>query len=168
MLAFFPVTAFALVFSLTAAQTIIPATIPICAQTCPILLDAQRGCVPPAAPVEDPAIYQSCFCLSALLTQLPSSPAAVCPGCPAGDLVLLQSWFGDLCKPGAPVNPVSAPTPTTVLVSSTTSRAVPPTATANNAAAGGSTISTRPPPDNRSWWVHLYGKALLVYVVNLG
>lgn len=162
MLAIFPVTAFALVFSLTAAQTIIPPTIPICAQTCAILLDAQRGCVPPAAPVEDPGIYQSCFCLSALLTQLPSSPAAVCPSCPSADLVQLQSWFSGLCKPGSPVNPVSAPpTVTTFLVSSTTSRAVP-TATANNAAAGGSTISTRPPPDNRSWWVHLYGKALLV------
>lgn len=158
MLAIFSVTAFALVFSLTAAQTtLIPSTIPICAQTCIILLDAQRGCVPPAAPVEDPGIYQSCFCLSALLTQLPSSPSAVCPACPSDDLVKLQSWFGDLCKQGSSVTSVSAPTATTVLVSSTTARAVP-TATANNAAAGGSTISTRPPPDNRSWWVTYMAK----------
>lgn len=166
MLAFFSVAAFALVFSLTAAQTIIPPTIPYCAQSCSILLDAQRGCVPPAAPVQDQGIYQSCFCLSALLTQLPSSPSAVCPACPSGDLVQLQSWFSDLCKQGSPVTSVSAPTPTTFLVSSTTARAVP-TATANNAASGGSTISTRPPPDNRSWWVTC-GKALLALVVNLG
>lgn len=148
MLAICSVSAFALFFSLTAAQTIIPPTIPVCAQTCPILLDAQRGCVPPAAPVQDQEVYQSCFCLSALLTQLPSSPVAVCPACSSGDQKLLQSWFGDLCKP---VTLVSAPTPTTVLVSSTTARATVPTATPNNAAAGGSTISTRPPPDNRSW-----------------
>lgn len=152
MLGIFSVTAFALLFSLSAAQTIIPPSIPYCAQVCPILLDAQRGCVPPAAPVEDQRIYQSCFCLSALLTQLPSSPSAVCPACPSEDQVLLQSWFSDLCKQGSSVISVSAPTATTFLVSSTTARAVP-TATANNAAAGGSTISTRPPPDNRSWWV---------------
>lgn len=152
MLAICSISAFALFFSLTAAQTIIPPTIPICAQTCPILLDAQRGCVPPAAPVQDQRTYQSCFCLSALLTQLPSSPFAVCPSCSSGDQGLLQSWFSDLCKQGSPVTSVSAPTPTTFLVSSTTARAVP-TTTPNNAAAGGSTISTRPPPDNRSWWV---------------
>lgn len=152
MLGIFSVTAFALLFSVSAAQTIIPPSIPYCAQICPILLDAQRGCVPPAAPVEDQRIYQSCFCLSALLTQLPSSPSAVCSACPSEDQVLLQSWFSDLCKQGSSVTSVSAPTATTFLVSSTTARAVP-TATANNAAAGGSTISTRPPPDNRSWWV---------------
>lgn len=157
MLAIFSVTAFALVFSLTAAQTIIPSTIPFCAQNCPILQDAQRGCVPPAAPVQNQGIYQSCFCLSALLTKLPSSPSAICPACPSGDQALLQSWFSDLCKQGSSVNSVSAPTTTTFLVSSTTARAVP-TATANNAAAGGSTISTRPPPDNRSWWVTYVAK----------
>lgn len=154
MLAIFSVTLF---FSLTAAQTIIPPTIPVCAQTCPILLDAQRGCVPPAAPVKDQGTYQSCFCLSAFLTQLPSSPSDVCPTCSSGDQGLLQSWFSDFCKQGSPVTSVSAPTPTTFLVSSTTTRAVP-TATANNAAAGGSTISTRPPPDNRSWWVTYIAK----------
>lgn len=154
MLAICSVSAFALFLSLTAAQTIIPPTVPVCAQTCAILLDAQRGCVPPAAPVTSQVIYQSCFCLSALLTQLPSSPSAVCPACSSEDQGLLQSWFSDLCKPGAPVNsvPAPAPAPTTVLVSSTTAGAAP-TATSNNAAAGGSTISTRPPPDNRSWWV---------------
>lgn len=157
MLAICSVSAFALFLSLTAAQTIIPLTIPVCAQQCPNLLDAQRGCVPPAAPVADQEKYQSCFCLSALLTQLPSSPSVICPACSPGDQILLQAWFGDLCKPGSPVNSVPAPAPTTVLVSSTTA-IVAPTATSNNAAAGGSTISTRPPPDNRSWWVTYVAK----------
>lgn len=157
MLAICSVSAFAVFLSFTAAQTIIPPTIPVCAQTCPILLDAQRNCVPPAAPVTEQGTYQSCFCLSALLTQLPSSPAAVCPACSSGDQGLLQSWFGDLCKQGAPVNSVPAPTPTTVLVSSTTARAAP-TATSNNAAGGGSTISTRPSPDHRSWWATYVAK----------
>lgn len=152
MLAICSVSAFALFLGLTAAQTIIPPTIPVCAQTCTILLDAQRGCVPPAAPSTNQEIYQSCFCLSALLTQLPSSPSVVCPACSSGDQGLLQSWFSDLCKPGAPVNSVPAPAPTTVLVSSTTAGAAP-TATSNSSAAGGSTISTGPPTDNRSWWV---------------
>lgn len=155
MLAVCSVSAFALFLSLTTAQTIIPPTIPVCAQTCPILLDAQRNCVPPAAPVSNQGIYQSCFCLSALLTQLPSSPAVVCPTCSSGDQGLLQTWFGDLCKQGGPVN--SVPAPTTNIVSSTTAKAAP-TATSNNAAAGGSTISTRPPPDNRSWCVTFVAK----------
>lgn len=152
MLAICSVSAFALFLGLTVAQTIIPPTIPVCAQTCTILLDAQRGCVPPAAPVTSQEIYQSCFCLSALLTQLPSSPSVICPACSSVDQGLLQSWFSDLCKPGAPVNSVPAPAPTTVLVSSTTAGAAP-TATSNSSAAGGSTISTGPPTDNRSWWV---------------
>lgn len=152
MLAICFVSALALCFSLTAAQTIISPTIPLCAQQCAILLDAQRGCVPPAALVTNQGMYQSCFCLSALLTQLPSSPSVVCPACSSTDQGLLQSWFSDLCKQGPPVTPASAPVPTTVLVSSTTTRATP-TVKSNNAATNGSTVSNRPPADNRPWWV---------------
>lgn len=153
----FPATAFALLFSLASSQTFIATDLPICVQQCVILQQAQTGCVPPAAPVTDQAIYQSCFCESALLRPLSATPSTVCPACSPADLGTLQTWYSGLCTPGTATG---GQPPVTFVVSSisstptasiaTVATAAPAVPTSQNA-AGGSTISDKPPPDNRDW-----------------
>lgn len=109
-----------LVLDLALAQaptTLIAQNLPACAQTCPILLQAQGGCVPPAAAVTNQGQYQSCFCQSAFLTPLYQPTSTLCPVCSTQDMATIQTWFQGLCKQGAPVVPQSSsstpPTPTT-------------------------------------------------------
>lgn len=144
MFIIFPAASFALLFSLASSQNFISPTLPACAQQCPTLQQAQTICVPPAAPVTNQGIYQSCFCNSDLLKQLPVTPSATCPTCPPADLVTLQSWFAGFCTQQ----------PTTLSTSSITTASVPtatPSGVTGQNAAGGSTISDQPPPDNRGW-----------------
>ena len=147
MFIIFPAASFALLFSLASSQTFITPTLPACAQQCTTLQRAQTGCVPPAAPGTNQGSFQSCFCLSDLIKELPVAPSVTCPNCQPADLVTLQNWFAGLCTQQ----------PTTLSTSSTslTSAANVPTATPSSAKgqnpAGGSTISDQPPPDNRRW-----------------
>lgn len=147
------ITAF--VLSLTSAQTIIPNTLPACAQQCSRLQDAQRLCVPPIAPA---ASQRTCFCESNFLIPLRSGGApGLCPTCSAPEMETTYDWFRRLCaapNTGANaggdipdgVQPIGPPTTT-----STSTRAARTSTNLPNAAGGGSTISDRPPPDNRDW-----------------
>ncbi|KKA21758.1 Integral membrane protein [Rasamsonia emersonii CBS 393.64] len=56
-------------------------TFPACALSCTTLQQAQSGCVPPAAPVSNQATYVSCFCQSALLTSLHTTPDSLWGEC---------------------------------------------------------------------------------------
>ena len=127
----------------TSAQqaTLLASNLPACAQQCPVLLQAQAGCVPPAAPVTDQAIYQSCFCQSALLTQLPTSNICA-PQCSAEDIGTIQAWFNGLCAQGAPVatpNPIPTTPATTI---SATNLGATNTAVSTATAVPGSTSSS--------------------------
>lgn len=145
----FAVPAFIFLFSLASSQTLISSTLPACVQQCPILQEAQAGCIPPAALVTDQSTYQSCFCQSAFLTSLAANPSSICPTCPPVDLTTLQTWFTGFCTAGAPL-----PTSTTSSTSSSPTTTVPtaasPGPTTQNT-AGESTISDETPPDNRGW-----------------
>jgi len=105
--------------------------LPACARQCPVLAQAEGGCVPPAAPVTNQGIYQSCVCQSALLTGLHQS-GALCQatGCSAEDATKITTYYNALCK-----GPVVVPAPKTTLVTSTSTTSKP-TQTAGTGAAG--------------------------------
>jgi len=120
---------FALLVDVTFAQTLISSTLPACAQQCPVLIQAQGGCVPPAAPVTNQGIYQSCFCQSTFLQPLYGVPTPLCPSCPPADMTTIQNWFQGLCKPGAPQGG-QQPAPTTTTPSTTISATAAATSSA--------------------------------------
>jgi hypothetical protein len=129
-------------------QTVIDYTkLPACAKQCTVLAQAEGGCVPPAAPVTSQAIYQSCVCQSALLTQLHSS-GAICQtsGCSATDATTISTYYNALCN-----GPVVEPAATTTTTATTTSATATGTAAAGAAgAAGGVATVTAGKP---SWCV---------------
>ena len=135
--------------------TLIPSSLPPCAQTCPVLVQAQSACVPPAALVTNPATYQSCFCQSAFLVSLrSSSDGNICaPQCPDGDFAAIKSWYKGFCQIGG-----AAPT-TTTLVTSTTTTGIPTSATGASSTAivdaGG---QTQPPSSGSNWCANLSHK----------
>ena len=115
------VALFVFLIDISSGQTVISNTLPTCGQQCPVLLQAQGGCVPPAAPVTNQGIYQSCFCQSTFLQPLYGGPTPLCPTCSTGDMTTVQNWFQGLCKAGAPVVGGQQPTSTTSTPPSTTS-----------------------------------------------
>lgn len=147
--------------SSTLAQVLISTSIPACGQQCAILLQAQAGCVPPAAPVTNPNIYQSCFCQSTFLTPLfVGGSTTICPACSPEEMGTIENWYQTLCAPPDQGSPNQAPPdqappdaqPAAPSSTSTAAKAAAPTV-ASNAAKGGATISEKPPPDNRGWSV---------------
>lgn len=72
--------------------------LPSCAQQCTVLQNAQTGCIPPAAPVTDALIYESCFCQSGYLTTLKSAGSTICSDvCEASDVAKIASWYQSNC-----------------------------------------------------------------------
>jgi hypothetical protein len=119
------------------AQSIIPSNQPACAQTCPVLVQAQQACAPD---VGNSAQYQSCFCQSAYLTSIKSNPQNnICaPQCSASDFSSIASWFNGVCN--------AAPGQTTlVIITSTLSSATQGQATATTSSSA-TASSTLPPP----------------------
>lgn len=128
--------------------TILPTSLPACAAQCTALLQAQTGCVPPAAPVTDTATYQSCFCQSGYLSSLYSSAASnLCATCSSGDMSAIQAWYKSFCpQQAAAANGQSIAVVTvTTSVPGTAATVGAPTATSTNGAAstsGGTSGST--------------------------
>lgn len=125
--------------SIAQQTTILPTTLPACASQCQVLLQAQTGCVPPAAPVTNAAAYQSCFCQSGYLSSLYASAAStLCQSCSAGDMSSIQAWYKSFC----PQQAAAANGQTVAVVTMTTSvlgtvaTVETPTATPTNSAAG--------------------------------
>ena len=135
--------------------TLIASSLPACAQSCAILLQAQQACVPQpngAAAVSNQATYTSCFCQSAYLTPL-NGPSAqsVCPACQSNDQTTLQSWFQGFCKTGGTNNNADGQAATST-ASKSTSTKVAAAATGTGAkTAGGVTQDTSAAAQNRSW-----------------
>ena len=135
-----------------AQQTTLPSTLPACAQQCTILTNAQQSCS------SNPTAYQSCFCQSALLSQLYSSqPVQLCTQCSASDMASIQSWYKGTCQQGASPAANNQPTNTP---STTTS---PPTTgpTTTTPPATGATVTnqqdsnTAKDPPKGPWYVLL-------------
>ncbi|KAK4996812.1 hypothetical protein LTR66_003660, partial [Elasticomyces elasticus] len=97
--------------------------LPACAQQCSLLQQAQAVCVPPAAPATNQAAYESCFCQSAYLRTLYTTPNGVCDAfCTAqSDLVQIQQWYIRSCNAG---------TVTTVITTTSATAAASDTAAA--------------------------------------
>jgi hypothetical protein len=113
-------------------------TFPACALSCAVLTQAQDSCIPPAAPVTNQATYVNCFCQSALLTTLHTSPDSLCTAyCTVeSDRQLLEQWYNNFCTSGG----TAATTKSSTTVSSTG------TATATLAAQTGTQVTTSSPP----------------------
>lgn len=113
--------------ALTQATTLLnfaTGALPSCANTCTALYNAQDACVPPAAPVTNQAIYQSCFCQSGYLAPLYTSPAGVCDqACGGADLTKIQSWYKGLC--GQRAGGAVAPVPSSATLSTSSSATGP-------------------------------------------
>ena len=149
------------ILALTYAQTtILSPTLPACASTCPVLIQAQSGCVPPAAPVTNQATYQSCFCQSAYLTSLKSSNNNICaPQCSDSDFAAIDTWYKGLCGGNAAAGQATTiatltPTPTTTLATTTTA-AVRPTTSAPQVGAGdiGIDPGDNPSKSGAAWYI---------------
>jgi len=139
-------------------------TFPACAVSCPLLLQAQASCLPPAAPVTDQAIYLSCFCQSDLLKPLKNSPNGVCDAvCPAqSDLTALQAWYSGFC---AAVLPPQA-TATNPSSTSSTTKSTGTAAGATATAAGSTPQAAQGPP--RSWISTHWRWVVMLIVLILG
>ena len=145
-LLFFP----ALFASLGLAQTSLPSNLPSCAQQCTILTNAQQSCS------SNPTAYQSCFCQSALLSQLYSSqPIQLCTQCSATDMASIQSWYKGTCQQGAPVannnqQPTNTPSTSTNAPPPTTPTTTPPPA--GGTVTGQQSSSTATTAPNGPWY----------------
>jgi len=127
-----------------------PASLPSCISTCTTLEAAETGCVPPSAPVSSTAIYESCFCQSALLTSLATSAANICPGiCSDADYATIYSWYKGFC------NVAGAATPNT-----------PPTTT--NPAGAAATSDGSSSTQNPSWISTHYNWVIMLIVLVVG
>ncbi|KAL3456491.1 hypothetical protein BJX64DRAFT_40213 [Aspergillus heterothallicus] len=75
---------------------------PACGLTCPNLIQADDACTPPTAAVSNQQTYVTCFCQSALLTTLQSSPWGTCDTVcvTEADATLLQQWYVNFCANG--------------------------------------------------------------------
>jgi len=147
--------------SLTSAVSIIDYTkLPACAKQCSVLAAAEGGCVPPAAPVTTQDIYQSCFCQSALLTTLKTTPslcsAAVAnSGCSDADATKIEQYYVALCN-GPTVQP-----PHTTTTTATTAT----TATSSTGIATGTGISKGVNSSNNGSWFSTHWKWVLMLII---
>lgn len=129
-----------------ATQQLIPSNLPPCAQQCTALQQGQTGCVPAGgAPVTNSGIYQSCFCQSALLSQLYTpNPVQLCTSCSGSDMSTIQQWYKGFCGKGGTGANAAGPAPAAGAPATTSTNANPaaalptlpqqPTATGNAAA----------------------------------
>ena len=102
------------------AQTVISNTIPQCGQQCPLLIQAQQACVPPAAPLTNQQAYTSCFCQFATLAPMYGGTiTGFCPACTADDMTATQNWFKGLC-PDQGKGVAGSGTPTSTFATSST------------------------------------------------
>lgn len=130
-----------IVFSLLAAaaavsaQSVIDYTkIPACARQCIIIDQAEKGCVPPAAPISGQETYQSCLCASTIIAPLKVSGDLCLAVCAAPDASKITEYYNALCA-----GPVVQPPATTTLSTTTSSS----TATGTAAPGAGNSVNKK-------------------------
>ncbi|KAF9882789.1 hypothetical protein FE257_005157 [Aspergillus nanangensis] len=151
----------------TAASKIFPQ----CGITCPLLTQAQTGCIPPSALANGRATYVSCFCQSSLITQLHSSADGTCDDTctSASDRSLLKKWYTDFCASGGDIKTTSTTTTNTNNQNDQNNQQDSNQANQNDNAAATTTASARkntPPPP--SWWSGHYKWVIMVIVLIVG
>ncbi|KAL9026465.1 MAG: hypothetical protein Q9196_004874 [Gyalolechia fulgens] len=88
------------------SQTIIPSTLPACAQACPNLLQGQTACTAPPNPPPGGTYGIQCLCGFAPLASLKAdAPAQLCITCSPTDNAAIQSWYKGACGLGGGAAP---------------------------------------------------------------
>ncbi|KAK4691999.1 hypothetical protein P7C71_g5121, partial [Lecanoromycetidae sp. Uapishka_2] len=148
----------------TLAQNLIPSSFPSCAQQCSLLQQAATSCM------SNPTAAQSCFCQSALLSQLyGASPVSICSQCSAADMLTIQNGYKSTCKAeGAPAAanvavPASPSTTTTTSATSKTTTSATTSPTAGAAVPNQQDTSTTNPPSGP--WMSTHWKWVVMIVV---
>ncbi|KAL1637688.1 hypothetical protein SLS58_009219 [Diplodia intermedia] len=158
----------ALLPSLAHAQTLIDfSQLPACASTCTNFVNAQTGCVPPAAAVTTQQTYVSCFCQSALLTNLRAGSGADCASvCPnAADQTSIQQWYAAFCASGGQAVTSSA-TSSTTSATGATSSAADSTSTSNSNAVINDYDGDGDPSNNyEGSWISAHWKWVIMLAV---
>ncbi|KIW03316.1 uncharacterized protein PV09_05527 [Verruconis gallopava] len=155
----------ALLANLVAAQVgtlLDPSKLPKCAFSCQTLVSAAQLCVPPIAPVQSQAIYQTCFCNSNYLVNYKAG--GVSPTCDdacssESDRKEIQQWYVKLCSSGAVVTPQG--NQVNALATQTT------TSSGATATADSSTSSNSGTQGPKSWISTHYQWIILVIVLLL-
>ena len=148
------------------AQTLLASSLPQCAQNCAQLVNAQSSCTPAGgAPVTNDATYKSCFCQSALLTQLyQPQPVQFCTQCSPQDMLTAQNWYKSFCASGNTNPSASQSGSATAGTQQPSAIFVPPaTSTAsqvhNQATSAGATVTNQQgatytdPNAGKSWYI---------------
>ncbi|KAF2740320.1 hypothetical protein EJ04DRAFT_548380 [Polyplosphaeria fusca] len=151
--------------ALATAQSVIDySKLPQCARGCTVLQQAESNCLPPAAPVSQQAIYQSCVCQSTLLTQLHAS-GSQCQqtGCSSDDAQKISQYYIALCN-GPVVQPPATTTTATGTGTATTTSSTA-TGTANSEGAGGNKVATS--QEKPSWFSSHWKWVVMVIVIAL-
>ncbi|RHZ72396.1 hypothetical protein CDV55_108454 [Aspergillus turcosus] len=136
---------------LATTDTILPsaasATFPACALSCSTLQNAAGSCL--ASPVDTHAVHVSCFCQSALLSSLKTSPNGPCDSSCTNpsDRQLLQTWYINYCNSGG------ATTTTTAAAAAATT----------TSASGSNAQATQ--PQHKTWWDGHYKWVIMVIVL---
>ncbi|KAI9931425.1 hypothetical protein ASPWEDRAFT_25697 [Aspergillus wentii DTO 134E9] len=138
---------------------------PACGLSCSLLQQAQSGCVPPKAPENDKSVYVSCFCQSALISQLHNSPDGTCDDTctSSSDRSLLQTWFNDYCSSGGNIKDDTSGDP---VVNTPTTTADSPTDSSTMAASTAtSSAAVKANSAPQSWWDGHYQWVIMVIVL---
>jgi hypothetical protein len=152
-----------LVVAASAQQLLVysDSALPACAQQCTVLQNAQTGCIPPAAPVTDATIYESCFCQSGYLTTLKAAGSTICSDvCGASDVAKIASWYQSNCADNgvAAAARVSSGTPTdsTSATGVSTVASTVPTTTAGSSSSSQSSSSSHNTEAHHDWYVSMF------------
>ncbi|KAH0365943.1 hypothetical protein KCU65_g5659, partial [Aureobasidium melanogenum] len=147
--------------------------LPSCAQQCTILQNAQTGCIPPAAPVTDATIYESCFCQSGYLTTLKAAGSTICSDvCDASDVAKIASWYQSNCADNgvAAAAKVSAGTTTdsTTTTTASTASSTQSTSTSTSSSSSQGTSSSQETDPHHDWWTDHWKWIVMLIVVFVG
>ncbi|OJD28998.1 uncharacterized protein BKCO1_980001 [Diplodia corticola] len=164
------VTLIALLPSLAHAQTLIDfSSLPSCANSCTNLVNAQSGCVPPAAAVTNQQTYVSCFCQSALLPNFRAGSGADCASsCTnAADQSAIQQWYVAYCASGGQSGGVtSSATSSSATSTAATSSAADSTSTRNSNAVINDYDGDGDPSNNyEGSWISAHWKWVIMLAV---
>ncbi|KAG9959709.1 hypothetical protein KCU61_g7254, partial [Aureobasidium melanogenum] len=147
--------------------------LPSCAQQCTILQNAQTGCIPPAAPVTDATIYESCFCQSGYLTTLKAAGSTICSDvCDASDVAKIASWYQSNCADNgvAAAAKVSAgaTTDSTSTTPASTATSSQSTSTSTSSSSSQGTSSSQDADPHHDWWTDHWKWIVMLIVVFVG
>ncbi|KAI5199421.1 hypothetical protein E4T39_06246 [Aureobasidium subglaciale] len=142
--------------------------LPSCAQQCTVLQSAQTGCIPPAAPVTDAVIYESCFCQSGYLTPLKTAGSTLCSDvCEAADVAKIASWYQSNCADNG-VAAAASVSATGTTTDPTATRSASTSASSAGSSSGSQSAKNQNTEPQHSWWTDHWKWIVMLIVIFLG